>query len=540
MEQVIDVECYQIDADSIVHDNIDQVLHNNALFRLDAFSYTAGDCLFDAFQVLLHFRYSSTELRNGLIDHFLACLENGNVEALESYQYELASDFLCQLHGIHDVSTYLSKMRLSASATLPPHERGLWGDTFCIRWLAKWLNISIGIWSLTRKRRYLLFNKTASRDPYCILFHDANPLSGHYEPLLYKKLSICNLGGSDIYLSLTCKDLQSHWKRIMHHIHSHGLHIATTITSTCGDSLFNAIFYLIATEFDVHSLCLYTVQSFCNAIIGGSQQAFNCLHQHLLPYLIESMPTIGSWQQYLVNMAMPYEKGNIEGGTFCLQWISIIFRVNIQVWSTLSDGTVHFYCIDSNYDQTIDIISSKTDTPHIHYQPLIRNTSSSRFIVHANQTASNLHKRRILSNHDETHPNCHQVIESLNKKRRLTYHNLKKVIRERNKYIGALPSRPLNCTTDHHEVKGSSTKKHKLTYHNLKKVVCAQHECIYTLPTEHKHHMSNDKDHHPLHHQHGEEAMLVTNVDSTFNMACQQVKLVSSGNHKLTYHMLKK
>jgi hypothetical protein len=57
----------------------------------------------------------------------------------------------------------------------------------------------------------------------------------------------------------------------MHHIHSHGLHIATIITSTCGDSLFYAIFYLIATEFDVHSLRLYTVQSFCNAIIGDNQ-----------------------------------------------------------------------------------------------------------------------------------------------------------------------------------------------------------------------------------------------------------------------------
>ena len=70
MEKEIDVEFYQIDAHSIVHDNIDQVLRNNALFRLDAFSYTAGDCLFDAFQVLLHFRYSLTEMRNGLIDHF--------------------------------------------------------------------------------------------------------------------------------------------------------------------------------------------------------------------------------------------------------------------------------------------------------------------------------------------------------------------------------------------------------------------------------------------------------------------------------------
>jgi hypothetical protein len=82
MKQVIYVESYEIDTDSIVHDNIDQVLHSNGIFRLGAFSYTLGYCLFDAFQVLLHFRYSSTDLHNGLIDYFLGCLKNGDVEAL--------------------------------------------------------------------------------------------------------------------------------------------------------------------------------------------------------------------------------------------------------------------------------------------------------------------------------------------------------------------------------------------------------------------------------------------------------------------------
>jgi hypothetical protein len=162
MKQVIDVESYEIDTDSIVHDNIDQVLHSNELFRLDAFSYIVGDCLFDAFQVLLNFHYSSTDLRNGLIYHFLDYLESGNVEALDSYQYELASNFLCQLYGIHYVTTYFSKMWLSTSATLHAYQRGLWGDTFCIRWFSKWLNISIGIWLLTRKTSYLLFNIIAS------------------------------------------------------------------------------------------------------------------------------------------------------------------------------------------------------------------------------------------------------------------------------------------------------------------------------------------------------------------------------------------
>ena len=94
MKEVIDVESYEIDTQSIIHGNIDVVLHSNELFRLDLFSYTVGDCLFDTFQVLLHFFYSSTELHNGLIDNFLICFKNGDVEALQSYEYEPKSDFL--------------------------------------------------------------------------------------------------------------------------------------------------------------------------------------------------------------------------------------------------------------------------------------------------------------------------------------------------------------------------------------------------------------------------------------------------------------
>jgi hypothetical protein len=160
--------------------------------------------------------------------------------------------------------------------------------------------------------------------------------------------------------------------------------------------------------------------------------------------------------------------------------------------------------------------------------------------VHGKQTASSLHKQHMLSSCDETHLDCHQVIESSIKKRRLTYHNLKKVIREKHKCNSALPSGHVQCTTNCHDVIGSPSKKHKLKYHNLKKVMRAKHECIDTLPIEHKHHMANDEYHHHLHHRHGREAVLLTNVGSNFDMACHQVNLVLSDNHKLTYHMLKK
>jgi hypothetical protein len=108
--------------------------------------------------------------------------------------------------------------------------------------VAKYIN-----WNMVIDKK----NKISTIQQNCILFHDANPVSGHYEPLLYRKISICDLGVPHIYLSLICKDLESHMKQSMHHIYSHGLHMATTIASSCGDSLFNAICYLVATEFNV-------------------------------------------------------------------------------------------------------------------------------------------------------------------------------------------------------------------------------------------------------------------------------------------------
>jgi hypothetical protein len=56
----------------------------------------------------------------------------------------------------------------------------------------------------------------------------------------------------------------------------------------------------------------------------------------------------------------------------------------------------------------------------------------------------------------EIHPSCHHLILPLGKKRRVSYHNLKKVMRERKKYIATLPFRE------------------KLTYHNVKKFVHAE------------------------------------------------------------------
>jgi hypothetical protein len=98
----------------------------------------------------------------------------------------------------------------------------------------------------------------------------------------------------------------------------------------------------------------------------------------------------------------------------------------------------------------------KIDTTHIHYQHLLGHITDSGFNVHATQTASNLHMRGMLFNENETPPNFDKAIQGLNKKHRLSYHNLKKIMRE---------IRP-SCD----EAIQGLNKKRRLSYHNLKKM----------------------------------------------------------------------
>ena len=97
----------------------------------------------------------------------------------------------------------------------------------------------------------MLFNRNANTDPYCILFHDSNAISGHYEPLLYKNLGKYNFKASNTYFLAMCKYLEDHSKCIACDMHSHGLEKPKSNTSDCGYIMFCAIFYLITRDFDV-------------------------------------------------------------------------------------------------------------------------------------------------------------------------------------------------------------------------------------------------------------------------------------------------
>jgi hypothetical protein len=67
-------------------------------------------------------------------------------------------------------------------------------------------------------------------------------------------------------------------------MHSYGLTRAIPVVSSCSDSLFQALFSLIATEFDEKFLRLYIVQSFLLYIyIGLVGNTTTIKHGHINP-----------------------------------------------------------------------------------------------------------------------------------------------------------------------------------------------------------------------------------------------------------------
>ena len=184
------------------------------MYFLDNFAYNPGDCLFDAFQVLLHYKYTSIELRECIIEHFKTCLQRNDNDALVSYEHELNAQSLVEMHNVTDPEIYLQRMKMSAPFLIPPEHRGLWGDIFCIKWLSKWLKISIRVWSSMNKKIYLHFNSTLSKNTYDILFHDQNPLGGNFQPLLCKRQSDMNDSHENNENLMRYENIKQQWTKI--------------------------------------------------------------------------------------------------------------------------------------------------------------------------------------------------------------------------------------------------------------------------------------------------------------------------------------
>lgn len=262
LNSIIDTENYKPCSVDLSKQTIDMALEKNNMLRVKSFVYNVGDCLFYSFEFLLHMRYTSTELRIGTIDHFINCLEINDHDALYSYGHELDPQGLYEMHGVSDVDTYLRRMRLPAILLPGCNENGLWGDAFCIGWLARWLKIEICVWSSTRKSKYLHFNKNLQSNAYSILFHDQNPTRGHFEPLINKKMTLYMMQNRLLHNSkttpaTTTSFVKDNFVNVVPNLCKDALSM-----SDCGDNLFNTIATLTDNEYDGPSVRRYMAHLF--------------------------------------------------------------------------------------------------------------------------------------------------------------------------------------------------------------------------------------------------------------------------------------
>ena len=111
--------------------------------------------------------------------------------------------------------------------------------------------------------------------------------------------------------------------------------------------------------------------------------------------------------------------------------------------------------IHENCDEAIDCLDKKRRVSYHNLKKIIRQIcpTCDKAIEALNRKCKLVSQKL---GESEIYPICHQLIFPLGKKRRVSYHNLKKVMCERKKYIATLPFRE------------------KLTYHNVKKFFHAE------------------------------------------------------------------
>ena len=87
--------------------NIEKMLEKHGLYRVHDFKYNVGDFLFDIYEYLLKFQYTSIQICNGIIYFFVSCLHNNVNKVLNSYNHELHPKSLKELNNVEDTTTYL-------------------------------------------------------------------------------------------------------------------------------------------------------------------------------------------------------------------------------------------------------------------------------------------------------------------------------------------------------------------------------------------------------------------------------------------------
>lgn len=168
------------------------------------------------------------------------------------------------------------------------------------------------------------------------MFHDENPIQGHFEPLINKKKclpenQIDESNKSKTISELDNSSLQDKLANATTHLCKNAL-----LISDCGDSLFNTVASLTNNDFDSESLRCYMAQSFSNAILYGDKIEIACIETCIKSDMIITCG-VASWETFIAKVGEPYERSGIKGADFCFEWLSYILKVKIKTWSTTTN-----------------------------------------------------------------------------------------------------------------------------------------------------------------------------------------------------------
>jgi hypothetical protein len=128
------------------------------------------------------------------------------------------------------------------------------------------------------------------------------------------------------------ENIEQQWAQIQSKMLSNGFELVHEFNSSYGESSFETICYLTRDEYDVPCLRRIMAQTFSNVVMHNDYFAIRCINQYIKIDIQQGLPRVIDWKTYIENLALPYEKGNIEGRLFTYDWIAYIWDIEIHIW----------------------------------------------------------------------------------------------------------------------------------------------------------------------------------------------------------------
>jgi len=98
--------------------------------------------------------------------------------------------------------------------------------------------------------------------------------------------------------------------------------------------------------------------------------AIECIQRYINIDILKNVPGVANWQAYIVNLALPYKKGYIEGSPFVYSWISYIWNIEICIWSAKTTSILAKFYPIRNASKVFNVIQYEIGMQRFHYEPL--------------------------------------------------------------------------------------------------------------------------------------------------------------------------